>query len=97
MDKDYIPSTKFSQETIDSYDIPYIYQDFCVNEEVEFVKCMRENPRIIENSFVHSVPFSSLFSRCSTLKKVWKKCQEYRERQIYEEMRKIYLEKIKLE
>lgn len=96
MEKDYLPSAKYSKEVIQSYDVPYMYQDFCVNEYVAFTKCTRENPKIFENGLVYSLPFSSSFTKCSLPKTMWKKCQEYREKEIYEEMRKIYLESIKL-
>jgi len=96
MEKDYLPSAKYSKEVIESYDVPYMYQDFCVNEYVSFTKCARENPKIIENGLVYALPFSTSFTKCGMIKQMWRKCQEYREREIYDEMRKIYLENIKL-
>ena len=96
MEKDYVSSTKYTPEIIESYDIPYMYQDFCLNEYITYVKCFRENPKLTENGVMYSLPFSNTFTKCGMLKTMWKKCQEYREREIYDEMRKMYLENIKL-
>jgi len=43
MEKDYIPSTKYTQEEIDSLMIPYSLNDSCVNELVEYRSCGANN------------------------------------------------------
>src|SRR5580704_7264494 len=95
MEKDYAAAAKFSKELIESLDVPYLYQDFCINDYISYLKCVRENPRIIENGIMYAFPFSNTFTKCGILKQSWKKCQDYRERKIYDEMRKIYIENIK--
>ena len=95
MEKDYTAVSKFAKEYLENLDIPYLYQDFCVNDYASFLKCTRENPRIIENGMIYALPFSNSFTNCGTLKQIWKKCQDYREREIYDEMRKIYIHNIK--
>ena len=97
MEKDYIPSKKFPQEVIDSYGIPYLYQDLCVDDYVMYLRCVRLNPRILENGLFYALPLSKKFVKCKHLKTQWLKCQEYREREIFEEMRKIHLEQLKKE
>ena len=62
---------------------------------MEFIKCTRENPRILENGFIYIIPFSNSFTKCGVLKSVWKKCQDYRETEVYEEMRKMYVKDLK--
>lgn len=92
MEKDYIPSKNFPQEVIDSYQIPYAYQDHCVDHYVEYLRCLRINPKLFENGLLYALPFSNSFSKCGILKKQWLKCQDYREKQIFEEMRLIHLD-----
>lgn len=95
MEKDYIPSKKYPKEIIESYDIPYLYQDFCVDDYVAYLRCMRVNPRALENGVFYKIPFLNSFCKCKKLKTQWLKCQEYREREIFDEMRKIHLEQLK--
>lgn len=41
MEKDYRGSTKFTEEQMNIYDIPYSYRDFCVDSYMNFLICMR--------------------------------------------------------
>lgn len=45
---------------------------------------------------VYKLPFSNSFTKCGVLHSEWKKCQDYREREIFEEMRKLYLKNLKI-
>ena len=51
---------------------------------------MRTHPRVFENSFVYSVPFSEAVSSCKTLRRKWVRWEDYREKELFEEMKKIY-------
>eukprot|EP01016_Furgasonia_blochmanni_P054179 TRINITY_DN8890_c0_g1_i6.p1 TRINITY_DN8890_c0_g1~~TRINITY_DN8890_c0_g1_i6.p1 ORF type:complete len:269 (+),score=37.24 TRINITY_DN8890_c0_g1_i6:100-807(+) len=95
MERDYAGSKKYSKEFLESLDIKYTYQDSCVDDYVAFVKCSRENPRLLENGLFYALPFSTYLTKCGVYKTIWKKCQDYRENEIYEEMRKIYLDNLK--
>ncbi len=95
MEKDYIPSKKYPQEVIESYQIPYVYQDHCVDHYVEYLRCLRLNPKVFENKLFYAIPFSSGFAKCGIPKQQWTKCQDFREKQIFEEMRLIHLEEMK--
>lgn len=39
---------------------------------------------------MYSVPFSELVSNCKTLRRKWVRCEDYREKELFEEMKKIY-------
>lgn len=97
MEKDYLPSRRFPKEVIDSFDIPYVYQDFCVDDYVIYLRCMRLSPKVLENGLAYAVPGLNRFCNCKKYKTQWLKCQEYREREIFDEMRKIHLEQLKKE
>ncbi len=71
MEKDYKKSKNFSDEMIESYDVPYIYKDFCLDDFMLYLQCMRHNPRIIENGFIFKLPFSNKFTKCGPLKEKW--------------------------
>lgn len=36
---------------------------------------------------MYSLPFANSLTKCALLRNEWNKCQEYREREIFEEMR----------
>ncbi|EAS01641.1 hypothetical protein TTHERM_00933300 (macronuclear) [Tetrahymena thermophila SB210] len=95
MEKDYRGSTKFSEEQMNIYDVPYSYRDFCVDQYMTYLICVRQNPSIIENGLVYKIPFANSISSCNVLKKQWMDCQEYRENELYEEIRKVYLQQMK--
>lgn len=91
MERDYIPSKKYSQLQIQSLDIPCYYQDSCINEYAEFILCVRKNPVFNENALIQSLPFANFYTSCKVFKNVWEKCQQFREEEIFEEMRKLYM------
>lgn len=71
-------------------DIPYKYRDFCQEDYADYVSCVRTHPRVFENNFFYSIPFSEAVSNCKILRKKWAKCEDYREKELFEEMKKIY-------
>ena len=85
-------SKRFSRETLENYDIPYVFRDLCVDDYVIYQKCLRENPRVLETSIVYRTPLLNRLSKCQKPQETWLKCQKYRENEIFEEMRKIHLE-----
>lgn len=95
MDKDFVKSKSFPEEVVNSFNVPYIYKDSCVDEYVKYVRCTRLYPRILENSFVYMMPFSNSFTQCGVLKHVWSKCQDAREIEIFDQMKRIYIENLK--
>ena len=50
------------------YDIPYAYNDYCVDDYVNYLKCARGTPKIIENVVLYTLPFSNTFTRCNIYK-----------------------------
>ncbi|KAM3127828.1 hypothetical protein pb186bvf_020059 [Paramecium bursaria] len=61
------------EQEILTYQIPYSYQDQCLRENINYLQCMRQNPKILENAIVHSLPFSGAFSNCARLKETFNK------------------------
>lgn len=92
MQKDYTPSTRYSTAELDALDIPYKYRDFCQDDLADYTQCGRVNPRILENPMVYALPLSEYFTRCKPMKLKWEQCEEYREREVFEEMRKLFVE-----
>jgi len=56
------------------YDIPYAYNDYCIDDYVTYLKCSRGSPKILENVVFYTLPFSNTFTRCNIYKQQWKKC-----------------------
>lgn len=76
-------------------DIPYKYRDFCQDDYADFAWCQRINPRLLENKMVYTLPFSDYFTRCKLIGQKWEQCEEYREREVFEEMRRIFVEQMR--
>lgn len=95
MEKDYIPSKKYTKEQIEILDIPYVYQDMCLDDYADYKFCLRINPAVLENSLLYKTPLLNRLTKCGKLRKQWEKCQNYRERDLFEEMKKIHLEQSK--
>lgn len=51
---------------------------------------MRTHPRIFENNFVYSIPFSEAIASCKVARRKWVRCEDYREKELFEEMKKIF-------
>jgi hypothetical protein len=62
----------------------------CQDDYAEYLICMRSHPKTLENSVVYLLPMSQYFTSCKILHKKWKTCQDYRERQLLEELREIF-------
>ncbi len=54
------------------------------------MSCVRTHPRVIENSFVYALPLVETVASCKVLRKRWLKCEDYREKELFEEMKRIY-------
>lgn len=67
-----------ARDELDNLDIPYKFRDFCQEDYADYTSCVRTHPRVFENSFVYSVPFSEAISSCKILRKKWLKCEDYR-------------------
>ena len=80
MEKDYLPSNRYTPDEILSLDIAYKYRDFCQDDLADYTQCTRINPRILENPMVYSLPLSEYYTRCKPMKQKWEQCEDYRER-----------------
>ncbi|KRX04376.1 hypothetical protein PPERSA_05637 [Pseudocohnilembus persalinus] len=95
MEKDYKGSKIYTEEQLNIYNVPYIYRDYCTDDYMNYLICARQSSKALENNLVYSLPFSNSFTKCGIYQNQWKQCQDYREREIYEEMRKLYLKGLK--
>lgn len=75
---------------MDNLDIPYKFRDFCQDDYADYVSCARTNPRILENSFIYAIPLAETLSSCKALRTKWMRCEDYREKELFEEMKRIY-------
>ena len=80
MEKDYLPSQKYSQEEIDALSIPYALQDACVDSMCDYRAC-------IQNSRWNFIPFFHNLGPCRQLYDRWIICQSNREFEIKERRR----------
>ncbi len=80
MEKDYIPSSKYTQEEIDEVQIPYSLNDSCVDALVEYRSCNMNNKWNFMPFFYRVGPCRQLFDR-------WVICQSNREFEIKEKRR----------
>lgn len=44
---------------------------------------------------VYALPLSEYFTRCKHFGYKWEQCEEYREKEVFEEMRKIFIDQMK--
>ena len=73
-----------------SLDIPYKFRDFCQDDYADYISCARVRPNVIENKISYALPFSDYFTSCKLFRKQWQKCEEYREKEVFEELKKIF-------
>jgi hypothetical protein len=79
MNKDYLPSTNFEQEDIDRFNIPYYFQDSCVDHYVRYRACQHSSSALGRSTVLSYVlPSQS----CGPKYKMWERCQKKRERDI---------------
>ena len=70
-------------------------RDSCVDHYVPYLECKLENIAWRESKMVYRLPFSGSFTKCGKIFRTWDKCQEKREKEIFEKMRKIYKDSFK--
>lgn len=80
MEKDYLPSEKYSQAEIDALQVPYGLQDSCVDSLCDYRACL-------QNSRLNFVPFFHNVGPCRPLYDRWIICQSNREFEIKERRR----------
>ena len=95
MNKDYLPSKKYTCGEIERLQIPYVLQDSCTDLYVPYITCKKENMPLFENLFLYRIPLLNKISSCSGMYEKWQKCQDKREREIFEKMRQIYRDSFK--
>lgn len=77
MEKDYLPSQKYSEEELDSLQIPYALKDSCVDSFAEYRYC-------VNLSNWQYLPLFNRFGPCRQLYDRWIICQSNREFEIKE-------------
>ena len=87
MDKDYQPAKRFTADEIEALDMPYKYRDSCQDDYAEYLTCKRVSNNITESEMLYSFPLSDTFTTCKYLRNKWRRCQEHRERELFEKMR----------
>lgn len=95
MNKDYYPSTKYTKEELFRLGITYSLQDSCVDELADYLTCRRYDSGALDSKFYYSIPGFTSLTQCGSLFKVWNRCQDKRERDIFEQLNKIYKENYK--
>lgn len=92
MNKDYLPSSKYTKEELDRLEVPYVFTDCCVDELADYMFCKRYKKSFLDNKMFYALPFSSSYTMCGGLQAIWNRCEEKREREIFEQITKIYKE-----
>ena len=80
MEKDYLPSEKYSREEIESMKVPYAMQDACVDQIMDYRLC-------VHSSKYSFMPLFNRFGPCRELYERWIICQSNREFEIKERRR----------
>jgi len=80
MEKDYLPSEKYSSDEIESLQIPYGLQDSCVDSLCDYRACQKQ-------SRWNFLPFFNNIGPCRQLYDRWIICQSNREFEIKERRR----------
>lgn len=92
MNKDYLPSKKYTAEELMRLGITYSVHDSCVDELGDFLVCRKYNSTIMDSKFVYGLPFSTAYTACGMYNYIWQKCQDKREREIFDQIAKVYRE-----
>lgn len=92
MNKDYFPSKKYTQEELKRLGVKYSVNDSCVDELGDYLLCRRYNSTVLDNKIVYKLPFSTSFTGCGMYNYIWNVCQDKREREIFDQIAKIYRE-----
>ena len=95
MNKDYVTSKKYASVELDKLNIPYVMRDSCVDYYVPYLQCKMEHIGWKENRLFYKLPFAGVITSCANTHKTWEKCQDKREREIFEGMRQIYKDSFK--
>lgn len=90
-----MPSRKYTKEELERLDVPYSLNDSCVDELADYITCKRYNQTLLESKLVYYLPFSGSYTVCGRLNTIWTKCQDKREREIFEQLAKIYKDSYK--
>jgi hypothetical protein len=80
MEKDYLPSEKYSKQEIEAMQVPYAMQDSCVDSFCDYRSCVTQ-------SRWNFVPFFNNIGPCRQLYDRWIVCQSNREFEIKERRR----------
>lgn len=91
MNKDYIPSAKYTQEEIDRFGIPTYFQDACIDYYVRNKECVFST-----SSLMQSYPLAYMLQSHSCHKhyKLWERCEKKREKEIEDKMSVMLRQKI---
>jgi hypothetical protein len=90
MDRDYQPPRQ-PDFVLEDLDIPYQFRDACTQDYVAFLDCARTHSPLLESKAGMNLPILKLFSRCRELRQQWLRCQDYREKEVFEDMRRAFL------
>ena len=80
MEKDYLPSERYSEDEMEEMQIPYALRDCCVDQLADFRSCVSHNKW-------NFMPFFYKIGPCRQLHDRWIVCQSNREFEIKEKRR----------
>ena len=80
MEKDYLPSERYSEDEMEELQIPYALRDCCVDQLADFRSCVSHNKW-------NFMPFFYKIGPCRQLHDRWIVCQSNREFEIKEKRR----------
>jgi len=80
MEKDYLPSERYSEDELEELQIPYALRDSCVDQLADFRSCVTHNKW-------NFMPFFYKIGPCRQLHDRWIVCQSNREFEIKEKRR----------
>ena len=80
MEKDFLPSEKYTQEEIDDMKVPYAFQDACIDPMCDYRAC-------VNSSRYNFLPGFGWVGPCNQLYDRWVVCQSNREFEIKEKRR----------
>ena len=80
MEKDYLPSERYTEEELEELQIPYVFRDSCVDQMADYRFCNNNNRW-------NYLPFFQRLGPCRQLFDRWIVCQSNREFEIKEKRR----------
>lgn len=68
MNKDYIPSQRYTDQELQRLKVPYLFRDDCGDQMADYFSCKLNHSSLMDNELVYAVPLVRNFTKCHRMK-----------------------------